>query len=333
MNRFSLDDLIEKYENKTKLFSVMVELCTVCNCNCEYCYIDKHDNYGLKLKDIKILLFELRKLGCFQVSFTGGEIFLRKDIWLIIEYARKLGFEVLLYTNFSLLSKNDIQRLKEMNIALVSCSIFSFNEKINSDFVNYNNSVEKVKRNLIYAKEINLNIELKVMLMKFNYSSKEDIIEFCKANSINLKFDYIVYPKRTNCSCMNKYYLTKENLKKVIEKDDSYHKKIFDNNDKYICSSTRTSIFVNSNGDIFHCVNLDLYLGNIRDNSIEEIWNNNDNLHRIQNLRKFNDDCIFCNVREYCSKCIGISFRENGKIESCNSINKTIANLRKEIYE
>lgn len=75
---FSLNSLIEEYERKKSIFSVMIELCTVCNWNCEYCYIDEHNNYGLKFDEIKCVLDELRKNGCFQVSFTGGEIFFTK---------------------------------------------------------------------------------------------------------------------------------------------------------------------------------------------------------------------------------------------------------------
>lgn len=330
---FSLNSLIEEYERKKSIFSVMIELCTVCNWNCEYCYIDEHNNYGLKFDEIKCVLDELRKNGCFQVSFTGGEIFLRKDIWKIIEYSRKLGFEVLLYTNFSILDDRDIIRLKNLNISLVSCSLFSMDEKINSNFVKFYKSVELVKRNLLFAKQIDLNVELKVMLMRFNYDSKDSIIKFCEENDINLKFDYIIFPKRKHCTEMKEFYLYKDNLKDVIEFDDEQHHRIFNYQDGYICGSTRTSLFIDSNGDVFPCLNLDLKIGNIKESTLTSIWNNNEKLHFIQNLRKINDDCLLCNKSKYCSKCIGLSFRESGKIEKCNKINETIASIRKEIYE
>lgn len=333
MKNFSLDRLIETYENKTSIFSVMIELCTVCNWDCKYCYITAHDNYGLKQHELKSFLYELRKTGCFQVTFTGGEIFLRKDIWEIIEYSRRLGFEVLLYTNLSVLDDKDICRLRELNVALVSCSLFSLDEKINSEFVKFDGSVELVKRNLLFAKKIGLNVELKVMLMNFNYASKETIINFCEKNDINLKFDYIIFPKRQYGSELNEFYLSKENLKEVIKFDDHQHKKIFNNeNNRYICSSTRTSLFIDSNGDVFPCLNLDINIGNIKKNSLFEIWNNK-KLKFIQNLKKSSNKCLLCNKNKYCQKCIGLSFRENGEIDSCNKINEAIACIRKEIYE
>ncbi len=332
MSEFSLDGLIETYENKKTIFSVMIELCTVCNWNCEYCYIDTHDNYGLELYEIKSFLHEVRMIGCFQVTFTGGEIFLRKDIWEIIEYSRQLGFEVLLYTNFSVLDDKDINRLKVLNVALVSCSLFSLNEKINSNFVRFNRSVEIVKRNLLFAKKIGLNVELKVMLMNFNYTSKESIIKFCEENNINLKFDYIIFPKRKQCSEMNEFYLSKDNLKEVVKLDDLQHNKTFNSKDSYICSSTRTSLFIDSKGDVFPCLNLDINIGNIKKNSLFEIWDNR-KLKFIQNLKKSSNKCLLCNKNKYCQKCIGLSLRENGKIDSCNKINEAIASIRKEIYE
>lgn len=57
---------------------------------CEHCYIPEHNNSGFEHDRIINLLYELRELGVFNVSFTGGEIFLREDILEIISVARKL---------------------------------------------------------------------------------------------------------------------------------------------------------------------------------------------------------------------------------------------------
>ena len=219
---FSLDNLIKQYTDKRHVFSVMIELCTICNWNCDYCYLENHSEYGISLDELKVLLLELREAGCFQITYTGGEIFLRKDIWDIIKFTRSLGFEVILFTNFSLLTEKQIDDLKKYNIAKISCSIFSLNNEINNSFIHSSNeSLKNVLSNINYAKKLGISVEIKVMIMKFNYEEINDFILYSQQNEIPVIFDYQILPNRScDTSNIKKYMVEGANLKKMIMLDD-----------------------------------------------------------------------------------------------------------------
>lgn len=106
---FSTKDVAVK--NRIPL-NVSIELLTSCNFKCKHCYIPQHDNIGLSFSTIESILHQLRDMGTFDIIFTGGEIFLRDDIVDIVSLARKLFFNVSLFTNISLLDEKKLWRFQ-----------------------------------------------------------------------------------------------------------------------------------------------------------------------------------------------------------------------------
>ena len=73
---------------------VMFELTYRCNFACGYCYVPdsfrkKYQKRELNTKQVFYILDQLKEVGCFYLGFTGGEVFLRQDIWTILWHARK----------------------------------------------------------------------------------------------------------------------------------------------------------------------------------------------------------------------------------------------------
>src|SRR5271168_2045220 len=68
--------------------SVQVDLTYRCNEQCVHCYLDHDDHGEMTTAEIKHLLREMADAGVFILTLSGGEIFLRKDFFEILEYAR-----------------------------------------------------------------------------------------------------------------------------------------------------------------------------------------------------------------------------------------------------
>ncbi len=87
-----------------------MELTERCNNNCVHCYINQPaDAQDLKQAEmstdrVKQILAEAAACGCLTVRFTGGEPLLRDDFPEIYMSARKLGINVVLFTNATLLT-------------------------------------------------------------------------------------------------------------------------------------------------------------------------------------------------------------------------------------
>src|SRR3989338_2550985 len=112
---------------------MMFELTYRCNFKCGHCYVPpSYRRKGeLKTKEVFSILDELKEVGCFYLGFTGGEPFIRKDIIDILWYAKRKGFEVIIYTNGSLIDENladELARLKpnKVDITIPALSVDAF---------------------------------------------------------------------------------------------------------------------------------------------------------------------------------------------------------------
>lgn len=109
-------------------FSVLLSVTYRCQCDCVHCGIVKYKDESrpeLGFEDIKRIIHELGQLGIANVTLTGGEALLRKDIFDIISYISGQGLIVTLDTNGLLLDEQITGRLKSSGLNLLKVSIDS----------------------------------------------------------------------------------------------------------------------------------------------------------------------------------------------------------------
>ncbi len=300
--------IIDQYSKNLCCYAATIEVCETCNWKCKHCYLPEHNNKGIPHDMFIKILLELKKLGVFELVLTGGEIFTRKDILEIIEYGRKLGFHIVLLTNCSLITEEIIQKLLSLNVTTIETTIFSLNPKIHDAFVGSDGALESSLKSILRMKELNFRLKVKTIIMNFNYDEYKSIEKFCIENHIDYLFTPDVYKKNDGDLLPLDLRVSDNQLKEIICHIDKNNGYVYenDNNDSYVCKSTRYSLFIDSNGNIQPCGNYKHYIGNISQ-GIETIWNNSSTLHKIQNAKyKDVDKCKKCDKKSNCSVCFGI---------------------------
>ena len=68
---------------------MQLDLTYRCNERCVHCYLDHDDHGEMTTAEIKDLLDQMADAGVFFLTLSGGEIFLRKDLFEIVEHARR----------------------------------------------------------------------------------------------------------------------------------------------------------------------------------------------------------------------------------------------------
>ena len=84
----------------------------------------------------------------------------------------------------------------------------------------------------------------------------------------------------------------------------------YEYNEKFSCSQLWQRMFISSDGDVIVCCvdsEKDYIVGNIKESSIEEIWNN----EKYRNIRKLHKDGKYNQV-DICSKCDLTQKKESG---------------------
>jgi MoaA/NifB/PqqE/SkfB family radical SAM enzyme len=129
---------------------VAIELTGRCNLNCKYCFSERTDKQ-IPLTKVEDILNQVDEMGVFEVCFSGGEPFLRKDIFDILNYSLKKNFDLSIVTNGSLLTIQTINKLNDLGlINSLQISIDSSNEKIHNSvrgmFSETMNSLKEMKK-------------------------------------------------------------------------------------------------------------------------------------------------------------------------------------------
>lgn len=309
--------LIDEVTEKGILYDVQIELNTTCNWDCLHCYLENHSEGGLEKNELFKILDELRDLGVFEIEFTGGEIFTRKDTLDILKYARKKGFMVSIFSNISYLKNIKIvDEIAKMGISKISCTIFSMNDAIHDKITQRKGSLQSVLQAAQNISNAEIPLEVKTIVMNDNAYDYIDIKRFCEKMGFSFLATTTVYAARNDCVDVKKLRINEKTHKKIIQEIDSVRKtQDITDDEAFICESTRHHLCIRYNGDVQPCGNLPLVLGNVRDETILSIWNGSETLHKIQNYKwKDLKECRKCKNRELCVRCSGIAYVESGDV-------------------
>ncbi len=175
---------------------VMFELTYRCNFHCKHCYVPQsYRNYNeLKTKEVFSILGQLAAIGCFYLGFTGGEPFIREDIIDILWYAKKLGFEIIIYTNGSLINEEIAEELVRLRPNKVDITIPAMSETIFERISGVAGSRDKVfgAIDLLYGKGVNLGF--KTCALKVNENEINQIQNFTHSLGALHRLDEVLSP-------------------------------------------------------------------------------------------------------------------------------------------
>ncbi|MDR2043883.1 MAG: radical SAM protein [Clostridium sp.] len=332
----SIGKIVSLSEEYHKLFSVMLEIQSGCNWRCKHCYVD-HYSYRLSTDEIFKLLISLRKMGCFEITLTGGEVFFRNDIFEIINQIRELGFNLVIFTNASLLDAKKIELLSLYNVDLLSCTLFSTKSDIHDSITQVTGSLNIVLNNLDLLKKQGIPVQVKSIIMKPNYDSYDALKEYCDEMGFRFKPDFAVYRKLDGDDRNQELILDEEQLAVIIRNADivvGYTPVYVNRESDFVCKQTQHSLSIDWHGNIHPCNRLSCVLGNIKNDDIETVWNNSYLLRDIQNKQwKDLTKCCQCKKLTYCVRCAGGALEEAGNMLDASSVACRIANARAVAYK
>lgn len=323
-----MDEMYNRAHDNNILFSLMMELLTSCNEECVHCYIPEHNNKGLETDVVKRAIFEFRELGGLNLSLTGGEIFLRPDIFNIIEYARNLNLRVFLLTNASLITEEIARMLRQLNVAELSVSIYSLDPQIHDRITRRQGSLERTLQGVSYAKAQGIRIIIKTPLMELNKYSYRDLKKYCDKNGYRYMASAIIFSKSNGDDSVKKLSINSEDMR-VIAKEIAHLEPVGKRNHyEEACGSLKYMLAIDSVGDVFPCNSFFYNVGNIKKDTLSEIWESK-KLKDIQSIKKIDlKKCTNCELLSKCSRCPGLAWLEDGDYMGCSSTAMLNAKMR-----
>ncbi|MEZ3514106.1 MAG: radical SAM protein [Lachnospiraceae bacterium] len=179
-------------------FQVDIDVTNACNYDCIYCCADAKHKFDdeLTLAEIKMLVDELYNWGVMDITFAGGEPFLRNDVMDIMEYAnQKRGLNATIVTNGSLLTEENLKSINELKNVNLLISFDSAEQQIYDrarKSCRGEENFNKVLANIKYAAHEKMSFSIALVLNKYNisdfYNTYEKMTDIGVSNIVVLKF-------------------------------------------------------------------------------------------------------------------------------------------------
>ncbi len=191
MKEYLMDGVAEGYERTyapPKPLDVICEITYVCNLECPTCFrwTAKPDEHELTADQWKGVLAKLKAwLGPFNLTFTGGEPFLRPDILEIFRFAADNGIVTGVVSNGSLIDKALAKRIVASGLDGLTLSLNSLVPEIHNKTRGTNGAFNEVMTALDNLQERDgMRLVLSCTIMKENVAGLPDVIEFARARGL-----------------------------------------------------------------------------------------------------------------------------------------------------
>jgi radical SAM protein with 4Fe4S-binding SPASM domain len=326
-------DVSARFRQAAVPLSVELEVTRRCHLDCIHCYVDHNAcDDELSFDEITELLDELADLGVLQLSVTGGEPFVRRDIWEILEAVRRRGFLLRLFTTATMIGDQAAQRLKALALAEAHISLYAPTPALHDAITTRPGSFEKSLAGMRRLAAQGITVWLKSVVLRQNKDSILDLVALAEREGFRYQFDTNITPADTPERLPLDYRMNQEELNAFLS-DERIAQALFKNNGlKAMCEAlvnTDTSgslcdiggatARIDASGNVQPCA---LYpaVDNIRHTRFSSIWRANPDIKRLRELTyETQQHCGDCAHVASCSPCPAFATLENGHATSCNS--------------
>ncbi len=281
---------LDKMTKSPKVMSL--DITNKCNFRCKHCFNSSGDQsvycFEDELGDSEVLGFseELCKLGLSQICICGGEPTLRIElVYKVVEMLKKNNIDVNMVSNGYLITQEMAKKLKMTGINSVQISVDGLGE-IHDVFRNMAGSYQHAISAIEYLVDAGIEVMVSCCPNQYNYLTLLMYFEYIYSLGVKkvrlmpflplgrgetIGKDIMLSDKQMYIVCQQISRWNLQNSDLQVEWGDPInhlYRMLFHNNRK------PEMICVCSNGDVKLTPYLNYTVGNIRNESIEDIWSN-----------------------------------------------------------
>jgi radical SAM protein with 4Fe4S-binding SPASM domain len=170
-------------------FYVQFEITGACNHRCFFCYNNTMHKTAEELNttEAKIILDQMREAGVFSINFNGGEPLIRPDFFDLATHAKKLGFDIHLNTNATLIDEKRADKLAGL-FPSICTSVLSADPVKHDQMTGVPGAYQRMYHGVALLLERGVKVEINVCTFRDNYKelfeiarsmARENVHVFC----------------------------------------------------------------------------------------------------------------------------------------------------------
>jgi radical SAM protein with 4Fe4S-binding SPASM domain len=231
----------------------------------------------------------------FSPSFnvTGGEPFLRADLFKILEDMGRKGFDLYLLSNGILINRDKAVRLADLGIKGVQISLEGPEEIHES--IRGKGSFSASLKGIAHLISEGITVTLNMTLSELNAGNISEMVELTKSLGLNrLGFSRLV-PSGKGAGLLP-YTLSRENVEDLGDVPLGG------------CAAGVSGLTILPDGTITPCRRLPVSVGNIRKDSLRELWVTSPILESLRDRSQYQGKCGSCKRWAACRGCRAIAY-------------------------
>ena len=289
-----MQELGQRALDRSVSLSVQLDVTYRCNERCVHCYLDHNDHGEMTTAEICGVLDQLAEAGVFFLTLSGGEVFMRRDFFEIVEHARSLMFCVKIKTNAFMIGKKEARRLRELAVQDVQVSIYSHQPAVHDAITLLPGSLKRSIAGIRLLRSHGVKVVIANVLMMQNRSDRSGVKQLANQLGAEYTIDPTITPMMDGDRSILRLGLDRAELKQVFRDPDLVDDvadfcapppQVSDDalND-LPCSAGHTACYISPYGDVFPCVQFPLPSGNVRQQKFLDIWRYSSQLNEVRSI-------------------------------------------------
>ena len=300
------------------------EITSNCNLQCLHCDVDaaQFKTKDLTLTEIMNIAYQLKELGISKIAFTGGEPLTRPDFFTIANKVSRMGFEISLVTNGSLITSIVSKKLKKIGLKNVQVSLDGAKSSTHDRFRGVNHAFDRAIEGIEILVKNGFSVTVACTLHKDNRKEISDLVRLL----FELKVQQLALSDLMPVGrgkLIQTQTLTNQEYSSLTGDIDPLRRQYKQINilwervsppQKLPSDAKRTIILskcyacftgcnITSDGMIQPCYLLRLNAGNLRKTKIAHIWKESQLFSHLRQRDLLEGGCGQCDYKYYCGGC------------------------------
>jgi radical SAM protein with 4Fe4S-binding SPASM domain len=312
--------VVERSMARAIPLSVHVDLTMHCNERCVHCYRVVEPRPELSTAELKALLADLARAGALYLTFSGGEIFLRPDLFELIAEAKRLRFDVRLKSNALLVTAARARRLHALGVRQVDVSIYSADPARHDAVTQIPGSLARSLTAIGHLRAAGVQVKMNCPLMRDTVGDYRAVRALAERLGVACGFDPMITARNDGDRAPIALRIGGADLARVLaearpEATARSAPVPAEDLDDIACGAGHNAAYVSAYGDVMPCVAMPLVCGNVREASFGEIWAHSRRLREVRAIRVRDlHTCAGCSASRFCARCPGQALVEDGDL-------------------
>jgi len=307
-----------------RLLTMEIEFSLRCNFNCPYCYVPHPDYFENELtrQEIRDVILQAKALGVRKIIILGGEPTIYPHIKEVVKFIIDQEMDVELFTNGSGVDADLAGFFHSLGVRVV-LKMNTFNAELQDKMSGKKGAYDIIHQALEHLQDAGYPSDdafmaISTVICAPNIEELPGLWRWLRDRQIAPYFEMIT--PQANALDNEWLFVDSERVHTLFQElariDREHYGIEWDPQPPLVgnrCMRHLFSCLVTSKGDVTPCVGIDLALGNVRENSLEEIISRSRLLKDLKNHRQtIKGPCSSCDKASHCYGCRGAAYQMTG---------------------